>query len=712
MAVTLYFFRINVRGIHESSDRALKIMYLTTVMVVIMLVWCGATLAVNGIATYEAGGATVQNELPLLPDLSHKEPRTEEAKSLPDPTLGFLTGTTLGERLRLSPGSPVPAWLSIFGVMGIIIAFGHSILAMSGEETLAQVYREVEAPKLKNFRRAAFIVFVYSLIFTAGITFLAFLLIPQPQRVEQYSENLISGLAMNVIGPEWAKLLLNGFVVVVGFLILSGAVNTAIIGSNGVLNRVAEDGVMPEWFLKPHPRYGTSYRMLTLIVALQLLIVLLSRGDVLLLGEAYAFGVVWSFVFQAVSMVVLRFKDPRPREYKVPFNLRLGTVEIPLGLLFVVFVLVAAAIFNLLTKELATISGLSFTAVFFTIFLVSEYYHDRQLKGGKFKHLEQFNEQTTEEITPESLGLTLPYRLLVSIRSPYNLFMLEKALAEVDPGSTDVIVMTAKTLPEGGGGADNHHLDHYDQELMTAVVQKAESAGKSVHPLILPTNNAIYAILKTARDLQAQELVVGASNKYTADEQVDLMALYWINLNAGTAAPVTVRILGKDRDLYFDLGGGNRIPKLAQRRARSVGELRLAGVGVDRVLLVHEDTRGGMDLYQSVLTTLDPAVALTLALVGDAEGRAPANTAQAIQEQSAQLGRQVTIEPVPPGPLGAYLVRQARDGKYDLLILPLPHELPHDQRLEVAAWVEYVLRHAPCRVFLAAEPPLPQELAE
>ena len=54
--------------------------------------------------------------------------------------------------------------------------------------------------------------------------------------------------------------------VIVGFLILAGAVNTAIIGSNGVLNRVAEDGVMPEWFLKPHPYYGTTYRILTLIV--------------------------------------------------------------------------------------------------------------------------------------------------------------------------------------------------------------------------------------------------------------------------------------------------------------------------------------------------------------------------------------------------------------------------------------------------------------
>ena len=40
---------------------------------------------------------------------------------------------------------------------------------MSGEETLAQVYREVESPKLPNFKKAAFIVFVYSLVLTAGI---------------------------------------------------------------------------------------------------------------------------------------------------------------------------------------------------------------------------------------------------------------------------------------------------------------------------------------------------------------------------------------------------------------------------------------------------------------------------------------------------------------------------------------------------------------
>ena len=46
--ITLYFFRQNLIGIHESSDKALKIMIATTVMAVVMLVWCGITLCVDG----------------------------------------------------------------------------------------------------------------------------------------------------------------------------------------------------------------------------------------------------------------------------------------------------------------------------------------------------------------------------------------------------------------------------------------------------------------------------------------------------------------------------------------------------------------------------------------------------------------------------------------------------------------------------------------
>ncbi len=149
------------------------------------------------------------------------------------------------------------------------------------------------------------------------------------------------------------------------------------------------------------------------------------------------------------------------------------------------------------------------------MFIISERLHEKKRRAageikGHHQHTEQFNQATTEEVSPASLGFNKPYRKLVSIRSVQNLFMLEKALHETDPETTNVVVMTAKVAPVGEiAPAEQGELDAYDQKLMTAVVDKAEHAGKQVKPLIVPTNNPLHAVLKTAMDLQAQELIIG-----------------------------------------------------------------------------------------------------------------------------------------------------------------------------------------------------------
>jgi len=66
----------------------------------------------------------------------------------------------------------------------------------------------------------------------------------------QYVDNLLGGLAMHLAGPPLLRLIFHVFVVIVGVLILSGAVNTSMIGANGVMNRIAEDGVLLDWFRK------------------------------------------------------------------------------------------------------------------------------------------------------------------------------------------------------------------------------------------------------------------------------------------------------------------------------------------------------------------------------------------------------------------------------------------------------------------------------
>src|SRR5208282_2245096 len=44
IGITLYFWRTNIFGIHESSERALRIMQLTTVMGLIIFAWSAFTL--------------------------------------------------------------------------------------------------------------------------------------------------------------------------------------------------------------------------------------------------------------------------------------------------------------------------------------------------------------------------------------------------------------------------------------------------------------------------------------------------------------------------------------------------------------------------------------------------------------------------------------------------------------------------------------------
>ena len=382
---TIYFWRRNLKGVHESSHDAVRIMYITTVMVVILIVWGCLTLVMQG------------GQMPPAPSPSNLSFAGE-----PDNALGWLkhlSWFTPGDdgRYKIAENAP-----SILGFFGIMIALGHSVLAMSGEETLAQVNRELEHPKLKNLIRTGIVIFVFSLLFTSLVSFFAVAIIPDSER-SRYLTNLISGLAMNFVGPEWLRLLFQGFVVIVGFLMLSGAVNTAIIGSNGILNRVSEDGVLTPWFRAPHKKYGTTYRIVNLIAILQILTIIASRGDTIVLGEAYAFGVIWSFSFNAIAGVVLRFRRPEEREFKVPGNIRVGRVEIPIGLLIIALSLFSIALTNLLTKQIATISGILFTVAFFIIFTVSERINQRKLDLTASK-LDQFQLQHSETVDLRSVG--------------------------------------------------------------------------------------------------------------------------------------------------------------------------------------------------------------------------------------------------------------------------------------------------------------------
>src|SRR5262245_33307069 len=469
LTMTLYFWRRNLKGLHESSADALRIMYITTAMVVIMIVWGALTLV-------ERGG-----QAPPWPSPANL--------SFAAGALGWLSPLSWfakeGDRYQIAENAP-----SLIGLLGILIAFGHSVLAMSGEETLAQVNRELESPKLKNLRRTGLVIFIYSLLFTSLVSFFAVAIIPDEAR-PQYLDNLISGLAMNLSGPVYLKLLFHAFVVIVGFLMLSGAINTAIVGSNGVLNRVSEDGVLADWFRAPHRKYGTTYRIINLIVIFQVVTIIGSRGNVYALGEAYAFGVIWSFTFNAFGALVLRFKRPGGQEWKVPGNVRIGGVEIPLGIGVIALILLSVALVNLVTKQVATISGLAFTAIFFGVFILSERISRRKADRSAAA-FDPFNLAFEQGLSPEVVHAR-PGAALAAVSNPNTLWRLERVLERTDTDEQDVVVVTVKALTGPHSGERDLYEESlftkYERRLFTRVVAVAERQGKPVELIVVPSKN-------------------------------------------------------------------------------------------------------------------------------------------------------------------------------------------------------------------------------
>jgi hypothetical protein len=234
---------------------------------------------------------------------------------------------------------------------------------------------------------------------------------------------------------------------------------------------------------------------------------------------------------KGLAVVVLRFTRPGERQFRVPINLKIGNTEIPLGLCLITLTLFALCIINLFTKQVATLSGVVFTIVFFGIFSASE--RATRKRGAAHTELDQFNLEAAAGLTPQALGVR-PGNALVMVRDYNSLYHLPGLLERVHPSEQDVVVLHLRLLTRASSGEHELKAEQLfsfkEQELFTRALALAEAQGKTVHLGVAPATEKWDGILRGAQSLQSSKILLGLSSWRPAPEEARIAGLAWEQL--------------------------------------------------------------------------------------------------------------------------------------------------------------------------------------
>ncbi|HEV8491574.1 MAG TPA: hypothetical protein VGR76_04855 [Candidatus Angelobacter sp.] len=303
-------------------------------------------------------------------------------------------------------------------------------------------------------------------------------------------------------------------------------------------------------------------------------------------------------------MLALRYKEANvPREFRVPLNLKIGDTEIPVGLVLITLTLLGLCMINLLTKQIATISGIIFTAVFFATFTIAERITKR--RGDTGADLDQFNVSSRSELSTATIGVR-PGNVLVPVSNYHALYHLGAVLDRVKTERRDIVVLHVQVLRRTGSGETELEADQLfgsvEQFLFTKALAMAESRGKPVKLAVVAANDLWDGILRAAVNLQAATIVLGRSGKMGVAEQAREFGMAWEAL-ADPRPPFNLEIFTPKGEHDFFLLGPHA-PHLTRNEVNLVHELwlRLSDLVTPEELHHHDVVHFALDEVKKELT--------------------------------------------------------------------------------------------------------------
>jgi amino acid transporter len=185
-----------------------------------------------------------------------------------------------------------------------LTGFAGSFLAFSGLESISQLSPLMQLPRRRVGKLALFLV-----VLTVGLTspllaLFSTLLLPNAAANPVFSAQIISLLA-----GKWGGPILQTEVAISASALLVFASNTAIIGSYHVFLALSRMEFFPEFFLRRNKLRGTPHYSIMLATGIPILVLLLVHGNINLLGDMYAFGLLGAFALTCLGMDIMRYRQ-------------------------------------------------------------------------------------------------------------------------------------------------------------------------------------------------------------------------------------------------------------------------------------------------------------------------------------------------------------------------------------------------------------------
>lgn len=190
----------------------------------------------------------------------------------------------------------------------LFLGFGAAMLGISGFESSANFIEDQDKGVFPKTLRNMWIAVA---VFNPLITFLALGLVPITA-IDDYSTSLLAEMGRRAAGPWLATL-----VSVDAVLVLSGAVLTSYVGVTGLMRRMTLDRCLPQFLLAENRLRHTNHWIILGFFGLCTSILVITTGDVTLLGGVYTLSFLCVMALFAIGNMLLKARRDRlPREVR------------------------------------------------------------------------------------------------------------------------------------------------------------------------------------------------------------------------------------------------------------------------------------------------------------------------------------------------------------------------------------------------------------